>query len=219
MFIGHFAVGFAAKKFAPRTSLGTLIAAPLMLDLLWPIFLLLGLEQVRIEPGNTKFTPLAFVSYPWTHSLLMAMVWASLFAGGYFMLRRYQAGAIAIWIGVVSHWVLDWITHRPDMPVYPCSAAYFGLGLWNYPAATVVIEFLIFSAGIWLYLQATEPKDNKGKYGLWVLVVLLSLIYGANAMGEPPPSVRALAYLALTVWIFVPVAGWIARHRQVRNNI
>jgi hypothetical protein len=130
MFIGHFAVGFAAKKFAPRSSEAVLLTAALLADLLWPFFLLLGWEQVRIDPGNTRYTPLDLVYYPWSHSLLMLCVWATAFGGIYYAITRYWPGAIAIWIGVVSHWVLDWVTHRPDMPLYPGGARY-GLGLWN----------------------------------------------------------------------------------------
>ena len=100
MFIGHFAVGFASKKFAPRTNLGVLMAAPLWLDILWPFFLLLGWEHVRIDPGNTRFTPLDLYDYPWSHSLLMSVIWATLFAGIYYAISRYRTGAIVIWIGV-----------------------------------------------------------------------------------------------------------------------
>jgi membrane-bound metal-dependent hydrolase YbcI (DUF457 family) len=128
MFIGHFAVGFAAKKFAPRTSMAFLLAAPLFLDMLWPIFVLAGWEQVRIDPGNTRYTPLDFVHSPWSHSLLMSIVWATLFALLYHRIAADRTGTIAIWIGVVSHWVLDWITHRPDMPLYP-GGRRLGLGL------------------------------------------------------------------------------------------
>jgi membrane-bound metal-dependent hydrolase YbcI (DUF457 family) len=109
------------------------------------VFLLLGWEQVRIDPGITRYTPLDFVSYPWSHSLLMLCVWASAFGGIYYAITRYRAGAIAIWIGVVSHWVLDWVTHRPDMPLYPGGALY-GLGLWNSIAGTMGVEFLMFAA-------------------------------------------------------------------------
>src|SRR5580698_91680 len=144
MVIGHFAVGFAAQRFAPRSSEALLLAAPLLADMLWPLFLLLGWEQVRIDPGNTRYTPLDFVSYPWSHSLLMLCVWASAFGGIYHAITRYRAGAIAIWIGVVSHWVLDWVTHRPDMPLYPGGARY-GLGLWNSIAGTMLVEFLMFA--------------------------------------------------------------------------
>src|ERR1700690_1238196 len=111
MFIGHFAVGFAGKRLAPRTDVALLIAAALFLDILWPIFVLLGWEQVRIDPGNTRYTPLDFVYYPWSHSLLMSMLWATLFALGYYAATRYRPGALMIWILVVSHWILDWVSH------------------------------------------------------------------------------------------------------------
>ena len=98
MFIGHFAVGFAAKKFAPRTSMALLLSAPLFLDMLWPTFVLAGWEQVRVDPGNTRYTPLDFVHYPWSHSLLMSLVWATVFAALYYSVTREQQGTIAIWI-------------------------------------------------------------------------------------------------------------------------
>ena len=157
MFIGHFAVGFASKRLAPQTSLGTLIAAAVMLDLLWPVFVLLGWEQVRIEPGNTAFTPLNFISYPISHSLLAAIGWATLFALLYYAVKRYRAGAVLIWIGVVSHWLLDFVVHRPDLPLYP-GGPRLGLGLWNSILATVIVEGLMYAAGVWIYLRVTERK-------------------------------------------------------------
>lgn len=137
MFLGHIAVGFAAKRAAPRASLGALMTAPVLLDLLWPLGLILGIEKVRIAPGNTAFTPLDFVSYPWTHSLLMAPVWASLFMLAYLARTGYVAGAFWVGIGVASHWVLDWFTHRPDLQLVPWSPVRVGLGLWNSVPATV----------------------------------------------------------------------------------
>src|ERR1700749_5174089 len=112
MFIGHFAVGFASKKFAPRTSLAILLAAPLFSDILWPVFLLLGWEHVRIDPGNTRYTPLDLYDYPWSHSLLMSAAWATAFALVYWAWKRDSAGSIVVCLGVISHWVRDWITDR-----------------------------------------------------------------------------------------------------------
>jgi hypothetical protein len=119
MIIGHYAVAMAAKKWAPRTSLGTLIAAAAFLDLLWPVLLLAGVEQVVIAPGITAFTPLDFTSYPWSHSLLLSAAYGVLFAAGYFALTGYGAGAIAVVLLVPSHWLLDWMVHRPDLPLVP----------------------------------------------------------------------------------------------------
>jgi len=155
VFIGHFAVGFAAKRAAPRTSLGTLILA--FLDGLWPVFLLLGIERARIDPGNTAFTPLAFDYYPFSHSSLMAIVWGILFALAYNARGRYSRGALWVCICVVSHWILDFVTHRPDLPLYP-GGPKVGLGLWNSRAATMTVEGAMFVAAIWLYAVTTRAR-------------------------------------------------------------
>ncbi|MGA2883285.1 MAG: metal-dependent hydrolase [Bryobacteraceae bacterium] len=219
MFIGHFAVGFAAKRFAPRSSESVLLTAPLLADILWPVFLLLDWEQVRIDPGNTRFTPFDFVSYPWSHSLLMLCVWATAFGAIYYAITRYWAGAIAIWIGVVSHWVLDWITHRPDMPLYPGGARY-GLGLWNSISGTMVVEILMFSAGVWMYVHATRAKDRIGRYAFIAYIVLLLLIYVANAFGTAPGSVTEVAWAAIALpVVFIPWAWWFDRHRGRRGEL
>lgn len=216
MFIGHFAVAFASKRFAPRTSLGALLAACSMLDLLWPIFILLGWEQVRIQPGITRFTPLDFVSYPISHSLVAALGWATLFALLYFALTRYVRGAIVIWVGVVSHWVLDWISHRPDMPLYPGSPL-FGLGLWNSPVATVIVEGLMFAIGVWIYLRVTRPRDRIGKWALLSFVIIVALFYAADIFSPPPPSVRVLGIAALVLsFVLILWAWWADRHREAR---
>src|SRR2546429_4775335 len=96
MFIGHFALGFVAKKFAPCSSMAVLLSAPLFLDLLWPVFLLLGWERVRIDPGNTRFTPLNLEYYPWSHSHLMSIVWATSFAPIYIAWSGIMAALILI---------------------------------------------------------------------------------------------------------------------------
>src|SRR5215831_26995 len=130
MFIGHFALGFAAKRAVPTTSLAALFAAAQFADILWPVLIATGLEQVRITPGDTAFTPLTFVSYPWSHSLAMLAVWGTLLGLAF---RRGPDGPRQWWLIaalVVSHWCLDWIAHRPDMPLYPHGAG-VGLGLWN----------------------------------------------------------------------------------------
>lgn len=176
MFIGHFAVGFASKRFAPRTNMAVLVAAPLIPDILWPFFLLLGWEHVRIDPGNTRFTPLDLYDYPWSHSLLTSTIWASAFALIYYSMARYWRGAMTIWIAVISHWILDWVTHRPDLPLYPAGPR-FGLGLWNSIAATLVVELLMFAVGVGLYSVVTRPRDRIGRFALWAYVGLLLVAY------------------------------------------
>jgi hypothetical protein len=214
LFVGHYAVGFASKRFAPQTSLGALMAAPILLDLLWPIFLLLGWEQVRIEPGNTAFTPLNFVSYPISHSLVGALGWATLFALGYYWFAKYKRGAAVIWIGVVSHWFFDLMVHRPDLPIYP-GGARFGLGLWNSPVATVILEDAMYLVGLYLYLRTTRARDKIGLYGFWSFTVVILLLYVLSIAGPPPPSVNSLAIVTLLSWLLVLWAWWFDRHREV----
>ena len=217
MFIGHYAVGFAAKKFAPRASLGALLAAPLLLDFLWPVFLLLGWERVRIAPGNTVFTPLDFVSYPYSHSLLTTIGWATLFGLIYQLTAHYWPGTLMIWLGVVSHWLMDAVVHRPDLPLYPGGSTLVGLGLWNSPAATIAIETALYLVGLWLYVRTTQPVDGIGKYGFWLFVALIFLIYAADAASPPPDvSEKTLALITLVFWLVVPLAWWLDRHRKVR---
>jgi membrane-bound metal-dependent hydrolase YbcI (DUF457 family) len=217
MFLGHFAVGFASKKFAPRTNMAVLIAAPLFLDILWPFFLLFGWEQVRIDPGNTRFTPLDLFYFPWSHSLLMSVVWATAFAAIYYFVARYWPGAVVIWIGVVSHWVLDWTTHRPDMPLYPGSAR-FGLGLWNSIPGTMVVELAMFAAGVWLYVRTTRSRDRVGRYAFIAYVILLLAAYIGDRFSAPPQNVRAnIVWPAIIAEaILIPWAWWFDRHRVLR---
>jgi len=214
MFLGHFGVGFGAKAAAPKTSLGTLFLAAQFTDLLWPTMLLAGLETVEIAPGITRVTPLRFTDYPITHSLIAVLGWAALFAGAYFLLKRYPKGAWVCGLAVISHWVLDALTHRPDLPLVPGGAARIGLGLWNSLPATLVVELAIFALGVGLYLRTTRAADRVGSIALWALVGFLLVIYFANVFGAPPPSVTALAWVGQAQWLLVIWAYWIDRHRR-----
>lgn len=215
MFIGHFAVGFASKRAAPRTSVAILIAAALFADILWPIFLLFGWEHVRIDPGATRFTPLDLYDFPWSHSLLALLTWATAFAFIYWRITRYSIGALMIWIGVLSHWVLDWITHRPDMPLFPDSAR-FGLGLWNSIPGTMIVELAMFAVGLWLYLRITRAKDRIGRYAFVLFVFLLGAIYIADPFSGPPNSVSALIWSGLIAEaVLLPWVWWFDSHRSV----
>lgn len=214
MFIGHFALGLAAKRVAPRTSLGTLFAAAQLLDLVWPALLLLGVEQVRVEPGNTPFTPLDFVKYPWTHSLALALVWSVAFGVVYWRRTRYARGAWVVGALVLSHWVLDFVTHRPDLPLAP-GATRVGLGLWYSVTATLFVEGGLFIAGSALYATATRPRTRAGSVGLWALLSVLVGIYLGNVLGPPPPSQAAIGVAGLLLWLFLPWAAWVDRKREV----
>jgi hypothetical protein len=214
MFIGHFGVGLGAKALAPRASLGTLFLAAQFLDLLWPTLLLLGAERVEIRPGITQVTPLDFASYPISHSLALVLCWGLLFGAVYWLLRRYPAGAVVAGVAVVSHWVLDVLVHRPDLPLAPGAGVRVGLGLWSSLPATVAVEGAIFGAGLALYARATRPHDRAGRYGLWGLAASLVAIYAVNLGGPPPPSTTAIAWMGQAQWLLVALAYWIDRHRR-----
>jgi hypothetical protein len=216
MFIGHFAVGFGAKRFAPAASLGTLFLACQFADLLWPMLVIAGIEQVAVRPGATVVTPLEFISYPFSHSLLAGFVWGLLFAWAYVWLRRSRpsVGVVLAFV-VVSHWVLDALSHGPDLPVMIGGSMRVGLGLWNSYLATVLVEGLLFVAGLTIYVRSTTAVDRTGSVALWALAAFLVIIYAANLAGPPPPSGMAAAWSALAMWLLVAWAYWIDRHRRL----
>jgi len=214
MFIGHFALGLAAKKVDPKPSLGTYFLAAQFLDLLWPFFLLAGIETVAIDPGNTAFTPLHFISYPYSHSLQATLVWGALFGGIYFLLQRFTRPAVLLGLLVASHWLLDFITHRPDLPLGVNEATKVGLGLWNQKELTIAVELLLFGICAYLYTRSTRPLNRTGQYALWGLLLFLLLIYIMNMLGDPPPNAGAIGYVGLAQWLFVIWGYWIDRNRQ-----
>lgn len=216
MFIGHFAVALAAKRSAPRTSLGTLFAACQLPDLLWPIFLLPGWERVEIRPGATAWGPLVFVHYPFSHSLATVVGWGTLFALGYLVVRRYPRGALVVGALVLSHWALDALVHVPDLPLWPGGGPLVGLGLWRSVPVTLIVELGMFAAGIWLYVSGTRPRDTAGRVAFWTLVAFLLAAYLGSTFGPPPPDVRTLAASALAIWLLIPWGAWADRHRRER---
>jgi membrane-bound metal-dependent hydrolase YbcI (DUF457 family) len=218
MFIGHFAVGFASKRYAPNVSFAVLLAAPLLLDLLWPIALLLGVETVRIDPGNTRVTPLDLHDYPWTHSLLMSVVWSVLFAGCVFLATRRGPAAVVTGLGVFSHWVLDFVTHRPDMPLWPGSSVQVGLGLWNSLPGTLALEVLLFVLGLTLFGSTVKAKGRSGVIAFGSLVAFLCVAYVGAIFGPPPPSEKAIAWAGVSTWLFVLWAHWVERTHVRRGG-
>ncbi len=218
MFIGHFAIGFGAKSAEPKVSLGTYFLAAQFLDLVWPTFLILGWESVAIDPGNTKMTPLNFISYPYTHSLVMAMIWSCVVGIIYWLIKKNKSGALVLGICVLSHWILDLLVHRPDLPLYPGESPMFGFGLWNYPIIATILESLIFIIGLILYLRTTKAKNNTGKYAFWSLVAFLIIIQTMNMLGPPPPDVKSIAIAGHLQWLFVIWAYWADRNREAVHS-
>jgi hypothetical protein len=184
-----------------------------LVDLIWPVLLLAGVEHVRIAPGITAFTPLDFYDYPITHSLVGGGAWALLFAGCWLAARRVPRTALLLGAGVLSHWLLDVLSHRPDMPVLP-HGPYLGLGLWNSVPATLLVELSMFTAGVALYVRRTARR----RASLWAFVAFLLIVYFAAAFGPPPPDSRTLAWSGLALWLLVPAAWWIDRPALRRDG-
>lgn len=217
MFLSHFAVAFGAKRVAPAFSLGTLFLAAQLADLLWPNFVLFGIERVEIRPGATAVTPLDFVSYPYSHSLLALSLWGVLAGLFFWVAGRSRAASITIALVVVSHWVLDVISHRPDVPL-AFGQTRLGLGLWDSRPATLAVEGLLFFVGVAIYARTTRARDRIGRIGFWALVVALVVIYASTLLGPPPPGVPALVGTAQAVWLLVLWGFWIDRHRVVTSS-
>ena len=207
MFIGHFAAAYAAKRLAPRSSLGTLFFAAQFLDLLWPLLVLAGIEHLSLAPSGAGF-PLVFEDYPWSHSLLFAFIWGIVVGGVYWTVRRDGRAALVIGALVPSHWLLDYVVHVPDLPLWPGGAARFGLGLWNSPLVALGLEFALLAGGVALYLSATRPQRRAGSWGAWFLILLLSVFQLASTLGPPPPSPMAVAWTAMAVWLLVWLGWW-----------
>jgi len=218
VFVGHFAAGFAAKAVAPRASLGTLFLAAQFIDMLWPALLLLGVERVQIVPGITRMTPLDFEHYPISHSLAAVLAWGVGFALVYQWSRRDWRTAGVLGVLVVSHWLLDLVVHRPDLPLWPGPGPMVGLGLWSSVGMTLALELTLFGLGLWLYLRKTRARDAVGKWALWGLAGFLLAAYFANVFGAPPPNARAIAWAGQAQWLLVAWGYWIDRHRYAESE-
>ncbi len=212
MFLGHIGAALGAKRIAPGTSTALLLAAPLLPDLLWPVLLLLGIERVAIDPGNTVVTPLDFQHYPVTHSLAASVGWAVLAAAVYWTITRRSRGATVLGALVLSHWFFDLVVHAPDLPVLP-AGPFVGLGLWNSLALTLVLEFGLLAVGTILYQNASVPVAGGGRIALASLVGVLILVYLGNVFGPPPPDATTVAVFTLALWL-IPLWGiWMDRRR------
>lgn len=214
MFAGHLGAALLAKSVEPRASLGVYVAAAYGLDMLWPVLLLGGVETVRIQPGATPFTPLVFVSYPWSHSLAMSAMGGGLAALAMTRVVSSRFASLAVGLVVVSHWFLDWITHVPDLPLWP-GGPVEGLGLWRSTTATLLVEGAFFLAAIAAYVRGTRARDAAGRWAFWGFVVLVTLIWVSGPFSPPPPSVGAIIVVGIVGALLLPAwSAFIDRHRR-----
>ena len=185
----------------------------------WPVQQLShdrALPGVEIAPGLMAANSLNLVSVPFSHSLLMDAVWGLLCAGIYFLARHDSRGAWIIVGAVLSHWVLDVVTHRPDMQLAPGIETRLGLGLWNSPTATLIVEGLLWFASIVLYVRATLPNGRAGIFGFWLMILVLTALWLISLRGDPPPSLGSLARINTVFFAVVLTwAAWMNRARAV----
>jgi hypothetical protein len=217
MFVGHYGVSFAAQRTNPHVPLWVLFLAVQLLDVLWAPLVLLGIEKVRIVPGITASNPLDLYYMPYTHGLIGALVWSAVSYGLYrFWQRRAGGGAaMLVAVAVFSHWILDFIVHRPDLPLYDDTAK-VGLGLWNWPALALGLEAVLLFGGMLLFL-----RDRSGsKVGMMIFGIIMLAIQGVVFFGPPPTSPSAAAVTALLAYALFAlfVAWWEVRHPAISRR-
>jgi hypothetical protein len=198
MFVGHYGVSFAGKRLAPTVSLATLFIAVQLLDVAWSLLVLLGIEKVRIVPGITATNPLDLYYMPYTHSLVAALGWS---AAAFLVYTRFAPMAtvrssLVVAAAVFSHWVLDLLVHRPDLPLFADSAK-VGLGLWNHRALAFGLEIAILFGGLALYFGLGVKRRG----GIIVFGVVMLALQAYIFFGPPPRSDRAAALTALAAYL------------------
>ena len=217
MFLGHYGVALALKRAEPRLSLGTLFVAAQLVDILWGVTILLGWERARIAPGWTAANPIQFLSYPLTHSLVAGALWGLAAAALYYSWptrntfhHARAAGVVAI--AVVSHWLLDFIVHPPDLPIASDAGTKVGLGLWHSVPATIAVELLFLGAGAAVYARYMHRRGKLQPVRLAVLLGGLVLLGLASLFGPVPNNMRAVAVGALALYTLIPFAAvWVDR--------
>ena len=217
MFLGHCGVALALKRAEPKLSLGTLFVAVQLADLLWGFFLLVGWEQARIVPGHTAITPLEFLNYPISHSLVGALAWSFVAAALYYSWptrdtsRHWQAAAM-VGLAVFSHYPLDVLVHIPDLPLSGSGSARLGLGLWNNPVATLIAEALVFGIGLTIYVTRGSKRHPVRLQRLLVVVLLLVGTYVASLLGPVPSSMTVVAVSDIVFLLMIAaLAAWADR--------
>jgi hypothetical protein len=206
MLVGHFALGLAAKRIEPKISLGTFMLAAMVADFLWCVFMIAGIEHIEIKPGLGAANSIIADRIAFSHSLITNTIWAALFASAYYLKRRNRRGAFVLFFVVISHWVLDFIAHNPDMPLAPGVQKYFGLGLWTSIPLTIVIEGGFWLLALILYIRVTQSKSRLGIYGFWGVVGFLTLAWYKNIAGPPPSNPAAMGISSLI--FFSLIVGW-----------
>jgi hypothetical protein len=216
MFIGHYGVSFAAKRFAPRTSLGVLFLAVQLLDVLFAVFVLAGVEKLRIVPGYTQYNAYDLYYMPYSHSLVGALGWSV--AAGLLALAFGRPRA-ALWIAaaVFSHFVLDVPMHTPDMPILGNNSPKIGLGLWQHRDLALAAEMVTLGIGLWIWRQAPTLKPW-ARARTMAFVGLLFALTLATPFLPPPRDAIQFAWQALAGYFaLAALAGWLDRAPRLKS--
>ena len=217
MHVGHFATGLIGKRVDPKLSLGTMILASMLADVLWGVFMLAGVEEVEITNGRGAGNYFHPINIALSHSLVMLSVWGALFAGAHFLWRRSGHAALLLFFLVVLHWPLDVIAHKSDMPLAPGLPQQFGFGLWTNLIATILVEGGLWLLSIVLYLRTTRSRSRLALFIFWPVVLLVTLSWLNNIAGPPPPDVRIAPMLSLIYFSLIIAWGyWVNRLRPAR---
>jgi hypothetical protein len=218
MFVGHFGPSLAIRSARPEIPLWVLVVAAQLIDIAWTLLVLAGIEKARIVPGITAANPLDLYYFPYTHSLVAALLWSLAAAVVCRFAFRWPGWTSGLWVGaaVFSHWVLDFLTHRPDLPLYG-DAAKVGLGLWNNVGLSLALEAAVLVGGLWMYLSRTRALTTVGRYGPIAWVALMLAIQVTSIYSPPPPSTTVLAVSGLVGYVlFAAIAAWLDRQRVPR---
>ncbi|HUS09139.1 MAG TPA: hypothetical protein VMZ30_01645 [Pyrinomonadaceae bacterium] len=216
MLVGHLAVALTAKKIEPNISLGTWTLAAFLGDLVAFLLLIAGVEHFDPVPG-AELNRTIGRDIVYSHSLLMDIVWGAVFAGVYFLRRRNPRGAWMLFAVVISHWILDVISHRPDMALAPGVRQVYGFGLWSYLPATLIVEGGFWLVALVLYARSTRPAKFAGRYVFWIGVALITLVwYGNIHAGMDPKPVKAAVGGLILFCLMVAWAYWINRLRLTK---
>lgn len=202
MFIGHYGVALAAPRVVASVPLWVLFLSVQVVDLVWGVLILAGIEQVRIVPGFTAMSPLDLYHMPWSHSLPGALALSAAFGGLYWLFARKDrvAGAMLVAAAAFSHWLLDLIVHVPDLLLWP-GGPMVGFGLWNNLLLALGLEVALVIAGLAVYLNATQAQGFIGRIWPFVLVGVLLALEAVHLLGEPPASAEELAMTSMAVFL------------------
>lgn len=219
MFIGHYGPALAGPRFVKTVPVWALCVAVQFLDYLWGVFVFFGIEHVRIEPGFTVMSPLDLYDMPWTHSLLVAVVWSIVLGLVWAGIAKTQksAGAILIGIAVFSHWLTDLLVHVPDLALWP-GGPMVGFGLWNNAPVSITLELGVLLAGLAFYLSATRAKGPIGKAGPWIFTGLLVAIHSISFFAPPPETAQQFGPMAIALYTLIALLAWLLcdRVREAR---